>query len=404
MPPPETKKPSLLPQSLAGRKRLGHSEQLDLYASAKTRQVQVSDYMLQHCPEFGKQVEALTSCSSWLWFHDFFRLGKVLLRGGITCKSYLLCAPCALRRSAALTRAYLPVIKHLLLEHPDWHPVLITKTIRNGPALGPLFKQFTGAHSSLMRARRDAFRSGKSTVRIKKPTVYASFHGGVGSYEYKRGKNSKLWHPHSHEIAFITPAEHKIECFEDIRTDDQGNKHVFKASYHPVDLQNRLREEWKLLTAGSYVCDVRMICWDANGPTQDEDALFGAVAEVMGYCLKMVDVDPADQVAAWQLLRTRRLTYSYGEMRNVELPPEAYDTDDDIPADEPWIEREYRWWSGRYNLRKVRLQADALFPEPVSSGRPRKGRRKSSARESSEAVSRDAVKDWLASMQVGIKV
>jgi hypothetical protein len=401
-------KPSTLSDSLVGRREgLGHEEQLGLYASAKKRQEQVSGHMVQHCPDYGKQVEALISCGSWLWFHDFFRLCKVLLRGGITCKQPLLCPPCALRRSAAYTRAYYPVIRYILQQHPDWHPVLITKTIRNGPDLAPLFKQFTGAHSKLMAARRNSFKV-NSTVRIKFPTVYASFHGGVGSYEYKRGSGSDVWHPHSHELAFISPADHRIAPVEELRWRkvDGERVQVKQIVYKPVDLQSRLRSEWHKLTGWSWVCDIRMVSWGADGPINDEDSLFGAVSEVMGYCLKMQEISPADQVTAWEVLRGRRLTYSYGCLRNVELPPEAYDTDDEIPADEPWIEREYQYHfgAGRYNLRKVRLQADALFPEPVSSGLPRKGRRKSSARESSEAVSRDAVKDWLASMQVGIKV
>lgn len=390
-PPEKQKKPSLSPPG-KGKKRLGHLEQLALYASAKRRQEQVATWMLQETPEFVKQAEALNGCGSWLWFHNFFRLNKVLLRGGITCKQHILCAPCALRRSAAYAKAYFPVIKHLLDSNSGFAPVLITKTIRNSPDLGSLYSQFTKAHSGLMQSRRNALKAKR--LRLRNPTVYASLHGGVGSYEYKRGKNSDLWHPHSHEIALISLADWQIEPIQIYKG---KNSFDLQTIWKPLELEHRLREEWKMLTAGSFMCDVRMIGWNEDGE-YDEEGLFGAVAEVMGYCLKMQDISPADQVEAYRVLRRRRLTYTYGCLRNVELPPEAYDTDELIPEDEPWIELEYRWWSGGYNLTSVREQDQAYFSRP----QPKTGSRKKTPSVKVLRETDQTIQDWLSSMQSAV--
>jgi hypothetical protein len=39
----------------------------------------------------------------------------------------------------------------------------------------------------------------------------------------------------------------------------------------------------------------------------------------------MQDISPADQVEAYRVLRRRRLTYTYGCLRNVELPDQRFD-------------------------------------------------------------------------------
>ncbi len=307
-PPDKQKKPSLSPTGNQ-KERLGHLEQLALYTAAKRRQEQVATWMQQETPEFVKQAEALNSCGSWLWFHNFFRLNKVLLRGGITCKQHILCATCALRRSAAYAKAYFPVIKHTLDSNPGFAPVLITKTIRNSPDLRGLYNQFTRAHSELMLARRHAMQA--KSLRLQTPTIYAAFHGGVGSYEYKRGKNSKDWHPHSHEIGLITLADLEVVPVNEYcwRKINGVMRYVQEVVWKPLALEKQLQEEWKLLTGGSWKCDVRMIGWNEQGQ-YDEEGLYGAVAEVMGYCLKMQDISPADQVEAYRVLRRRRLTYT----------------------------------------------------------------------------------------------
>lgn len=391
MKPPEIVKPSSL-----FREGLGHEQQLDLYASAKQRQEQVASWMLQYRPDLVKQADKLHSCASWLIFHDFFRLNRVLLRGGITCKQHLLCAPCALRRSASYTKAYYTVIKYLLLQSPDWVPVLITKTIRNSSSLPLIYDQFCCAHRDLIQRRRDASKPG----RIVTPTVYAACHGGVGSYEYKRGRGSGLWHPHSHEIALLTRADWQWTPTDVQRRRKIGGRsqYVTETVTKPLDFEAALSQEWSDLTGGSWVVDVRLVDSHAvDASAACEDHLYNAVAETMSYALKAQDLAPADQVEAYDVLKRRRLTYTYGCLRSVDLPSEAYDLDETIAKDEPWLEREYRWWSGRYNLHQVRQQVDALISEPDKHLRqPRRGRPVTKV----TGITRQSVKDYL---QSGVK-
>lgn len=398
----EKEKANFLSNGLGAPKRkLTHEQQLALYADAKQRQQRVAQWMVNNAPDLVKQQQSLSVCASLLIFHHYYRLHKHLLRGGMTCKQHLVCHPCSLRRSASYAKTYYRSVQHLLKEHSDWAPVLITKTIRNSHDLGKLFQEFTKAHAKLIQRRRNALKA--KTLRLKNPTIYSAFLGGAGSYEYKRGKNSKLWHPHSHEIAFIRWADWDITSVKELRWRKVNGerKQVEEIVWKPLEIESRLREEWKKLTVGSWMCDVRMIAWNENGLTHDEDALFGAVAEVMGYCLKMQDISPEHQVEAYRVLRRRRLTYTYGALREVELPDETVDEDETIPADEPWVELIYRWWADRseYSLAEPpRQPADALLPSLQSS--PRKGKAQKTRKTGKDAETdnglMDIINSWIA--------
>jgi hypothetical protein len=401
----EKEKVNFLSNGLAAPKRkLTHSEQLALYADAKQRQQRVAQWMLQHAPDLVKQQQTLTVCASLLIFHHYYRLNKHLLRGGITCKQHLLCAPCSLRRSASYAKAYFRAVQHLLKEHPDWAPVLITKTVRNTSDLGGQFRAISAAHAKLMLRRRHALDA--KTLRIKNPTIYAAFQGGVGSYEFKIGKNSKQSHLHSHELAFIRTVDWQISPVreERWRKVNGERKQVTETVWKPLEIQSRLREEWKkILKDGSWHCDVRMVAWGPDGLTGDNDVLFCAVAEVMGYCLKMQEMSPLHQVYAYRVLRRRRLTYTYGALRNVELPDEAVDADD-IPADEPWVELIYRWWADRaeYSLAEPpRQPADSLLPSIQSVPKKDKAEMKRKTGKDAPAASdmQDIIDNWIAGLE-----
>ncbi len=401
----QKEKVNFLSEGLGNPKRkLTHDEQLALYANAKQRQQRVAHWMLQNAPDLVKQQESLSVCASLLIFHHYYRLHRHLLRGGITCKQHLLCAPCSLRRSASYAKAYYRAIQHLLKEHADWAPVLITKTIRNSSNLGTLYQEFIKAHAKLILRRRHALQAKK--IRLKTPTIYSAFLGGVGSYEYKRGAFSKLWHPHSHELAFIRFVDWKITPVREFRWRKVDGKRVQieETVYKPLEIESRLREEWKQLTGGSWVCDVRMVAWSDQGLTQNDEELFGAVAEVMGYCLKMQEISPDDQVEAYRILRRRRLTYTYGALRNVELPDEAMDDDDTIPEDEPWVELIYRWWADRkeYSLAEApRQPADALIsPHQSLPKKSSRGKRKKVQEETASGDILDIINDWIAQQEV----
>jgi len=108
------KAPELHSEVLAGSDaEQEHKERLRKYAGAKKHSVAVASYIVANEPLLYKEAELLAACSSWLIFRFFYLAGKYRMIGGCTCKKHLLCAMCALRRSAKTVMVYalFPIIK-----------------------------------------------------------------------------------------------------------------------------------------------------------------------------------------------------------------------------------------------------------------------------------------------------
>jgi hypothetical protein len=289
-----------------------------------------------------KEYYALHGCASWLRFHHYYNIGEYRLRDGITCKKHLLCNCCAIRRSAILVKTYEERIRHLLAEHPDWIPVLITKTVKNGPDLNERFRHISKAHRSLSDRRRHALSS-KTTACVDSVLRYV--HGAAGSYEFKRGEGSDLWHPHMHEVALLDGSRFTFS--------QQTRKK--KNVWVPLEFEAELRREWNAITGDSYIIDVRRI--DIN----NEKDFFGGFCEAFKYALKMNELDTADQIHAYKTLKGKRLVYSYGALWGLEVPDDLSDNVDDL-ALQPYEELFYRFGSTRYVLKERRKQEDAECP------------------------------------------
>ena len=377
--PPEIEKPLHLSESLAGQEGRGRAEQLEIYTRLKAHQELVSSYILSDFPRLVKEHRKLLDCGSHLVFHNFYRVNVYLLRNGFFCKQHLLCLPCAFRRSGVYTHTYKQAVRYLLDANPGLLPVLITKTVKDGADLKERYRHLAKAHSALMQRRRNAFK--KNTVRIQNPTVLRHIHGAAGAFEFKRGKNSGLWHPHSHEVALID--RHAVEFVPVLR---RGSLVMV-----PLEFEAALSEEWKSLTGDSWIVDVRLI------DTSDPAKFHGAIAECFKYALKMNDLEPDDQVAAYLALRTCRMIYSYGCLRSVEVPEDESRDESEIDlTDEPWYEEHLNWFQGQYRLHKRLSSEEALFPafEPAAQKKkaapPKRG--------NFSAITSEHIKDWLDSM------
>lgn len=328
-----------------------HQKTLGSYAAAKQHQEGVSAFILAHHPELVKEYHILRGCASWLRFHHYFATGESTdeyrLREGITCKKHLLCNCCAIRRSAILVKTYEERIRHLLTEHPDWVPVLITKTVKNGPDLDERFRHITKAHRHLVHNRRNALTS----VSWRSDSVLRYVHGAAGSYEFKRGSGSSDWHPHMHEVALLDGSR-----FSFTQQTRKGKK-----VWVPLEFEAELRREWNAITGDSYIIDVRRI--DIN----NEKDFFGGFCEAFKYALKMNELDTADQIHAYKTLKGRRLVYSYGALWGLEVPDDLSDAIDDLERSIlPYEELLYRWQSDRrrYKLEE-RIPQDAAFCPPA---------------------------------------
>lgn len=329
---------SLSSEVLAGSEsgEKGHHERLSRYAKAKTHQLNVLDYILTSEPDLAREARQMEGCSHTLIFRHWYTVNKYRLIGGCTCKKHLLCAMCALRRSAKTVKEVEKKIKTVLSENPHLVPVLITMTIRNGESLNERYKHITKSKKTLLHSRRNALHG----ERRKTKSVTSLIHGSVGSYEFKQGQGGHGWHPHSHEIALLDPA---VE-FQNI---------VLKGKEVscPVMFQQALSQEWLKITSDSFVVDVRRI-EACEGKTYDE-SLLKAICEASKYALKLNDMEIPDQIHAYKVLRCRRLTFSYGSLWGIKVPD---DMNDDIESELellPYVDLVYQFYSGQYSQTDV---------------------------------------------------
>lgn len=322
----QRKAPELLSEVLADEgAEQGHRERLRKYTGAKRHSRDVASYILEHSPLLYKTAEQVRACSSWLIFRHYFTAGQYRLIGGCTCKKHLLCAMCALRRSAKTVREYEAKIRQVMDENPGLMPVLLTLTVKNGPDLDERTRHLDSAVSRMIDNRRKAKAGGRHT------TVFRLLHGGAGAFEFKRGSNSGLWHPHIHMIALVPSGSDLL------------------------DLEWNLSKEWRNLTCDSHNVDVRPI------DMSSEESRFGAICEVFRYALKFGEMEIEDQVHAYKILNGRRLVRSFGSLRGVKISEDLHDTIEDQLQLQPYMDLVYRYSQDKgYFLSEVTDTGDQL--------------------------------------------
>ena len=179
---------------------------------------------------------------------------------------------------------------------------MVTLTVKDGPDLAERFKHLQKSQHELWK--RKGRRRGSSLDGVQ---------GAVWSYEFKRGKNSGLWHPHLHMIAL---AENMPDA-------------------------KKLADEWRNITGDSFIVDVR--------PISEEDPVSGFV-EVFKYAVKFSDQPKEDTIHAFEVLKGKRLLASAGCFRGVPEPDDLGDDTDDLEG-LPYVRLFYRYLSaGGYSL------------------------------------------------------
>lgn len=267
----------------------------------------MSDYA--HQKGFVKLAATMRSCGDYLVFRDYYTVGKVRLHAAQFCKKHILCPFCAIRRGSKMVTAYLERLASILADAPNLKAYLVTATVKNGPDLGERFQHLS---SSVQKLHKDRFRG-----RGREVTKAA---GAVWSYEFKRGKNSGLWHPHMHSIWLC----------ED-----------------PPD-QHKLRNEWHHITGDSMIVDVT--------PFHDQQDVIGGFLEVFKYAVKFGDdLSLDDNWHAYETLVGKRLIASFGAFRAVEIPESLLDE----PLDGlPFVEHFFQFFRDLgYSLQPGRLRS-----------------------------------------------
>jgi hypothetical protein len=231
------------------------------------------------------------------------------------CKTHLLCPLCAIRRGSKLVQAYMDRLAVVKAAQPDLMPFLVTFTVKDGPDLSERFNHLFHSIQKLHKSRLGTWQH--SEARKASAAVW--------SYEFKRGANSGLWHPHVHAVWLCREAP------------DQA----------------ALAAQWKAITGDSYIVDVR--------PFHDEQETLSGFLEVFKYAVKFADLPMADNWEGYEKLRGKRLIASFGDFRGIEVPEDLTDT----PLDElPYLEMLYKFVYGvGYSHAAGDRQVEKVFPE-----------------------------------------
>jgi len=314
-----------------------HQKQLSEYAKHKKRTLtKVCRLILAKYPRLCKLLPRLESCGNFLNYLHFFEKDIWRLKSGFTCQLHFLCGCCARRRSVRFSYRYAEKALRLKKENPNLKFYFVTLTMKNGEDLAVLTDRLSDAKKKMLVHRRQALAA-STTARGKiLDTIFQFMEGGVGTYEFKRGKNSGLWHPHIHMLVCserefdLTPVEEPEYGInpETGKFGIIGSKIVYKA----LELQHGVSKEWVELTGDSFITDARWV------DDTDEDELYRVLFEVFGYTLKMNDLSPEDQLYAYDVLsqkgRSRRLIFSFGNFRGVShAEPESDEIEDDLKGE-----------------------------------------------------------------------
>ena len=226
----------------------------------------------------------LSGCGIALEFHTLIDAAgqPTRLNAGMFCRQAHLCSKCARARAARHVVAYAPKITQ---EAEHRFPYLATFTIKNGPDLAAQFEYLRKGISRFNYRRKHA-------IQRNTTDPIGLIDGYVGSFEFKRGKGSGLWHPHIHLVLLtsrpLTPEE-----------------------------SLRIREVWCECVdaeASPHAQDIR--------PIVDADAIL----EVFKYPLKFDELSHDDRWDTFNIMRGRRLVISAGCLRGVTVA-ESYNDD-----------------------------------------------------------------------------
>lgn len=276
------------------------------YGAAHHRALLMADYAVAQREV--KIAHKLVQCGSYLLFRHYLAVDEVRLMAADFCKKHLLCPLCAIRRGAKLVQAYLERLEVIGQYHPRVSAYLVTLTVKDGEDLGERFDHLRQGMRKLLQARRNF---GK--VRSAPSTESAKAIGGVGSYEFKRGRNSGLWHPHVHMVWL---------CYE---------------APDPAALS----AEWRRITGDSYIVDVR--------PFHDQEDVVSGFLEVFKYAVKFSDLPLADNWQGYLTLSRQRLVFSFGEFFGVDVPDNL--ADELLPDEQRYVDLLFRYVAGAKNYR-----------------------------------------------------
>jgi len=332
----------------------GPKEKLERYQTARESTANILPFLNDCNSPLKRYHQVVSDCASWLVFRHYYQANETRVIKANFCRKQLLCQVCAMRRSALQVREYEKKLRSVLDQ--DMVPVLVTLTVKNGVCLNDRFQHIDQALTRLIKKRHDSISKGR------KNTIMRHVLGGAGSYEFKRGSGSDLWHPHAHQIWLLRKGDFAFAM-------RQRKKRMV---WVPLEFEKALRGEWKALTGDSFMVDVRRI------ETENDKDRFGALCEAFKYSLKLNDLEPKDQIAAAEVLQGRRLQRSFGNLYGVEIDEKLEDDHDENLG--PYLDLVYQYNSAGYVLiektdygpmtagQKKRRKRNNGYPDQTYSG------------------------------------
>lgn len=299
---------------------------LGRYAVAHRRALAMAHYLMTSDEikhgnklKYRKLGAKLQKCGDWLVFRHYYTADQVRLHKANFCKKHIVCPFCAIRRGAKYLKAYTQKLSCILAEKPTLKPYLVTFTVKDGPDLKERYNHLVKGIRTMMQARRSYISNPKKNKHCEAAKATA----GVYSNEFKRGRNSGEWHPHSHMVWLCQESPDKF----------------------------KLSEEWLKYTGDSFIVDVT--------PFYNEDDIVSGFCEVFKYAVKFSELPLPDNLHAFEVLGGKRLVGSFGDFRGVEVPENL---EDEIREDDlPFIEMFYKFTTCGYSLVKAvegDIQAD----------------------------------------------
>lgn len=315
-----------------------------------------------------EKIDKISDCASIIELRDsFVQVGNTYeqimkVAAANYCKQHTVCPVCS-DRLQSRRRAHFqdPIKKQAeMVEENKRFAYLVTYTIKDGESLSERLdhlKESKKAFRKMGQRRGSARRSRGEAGKIK---------AGISTIEIKRGKKSKLWHVHSHDLVFTdSPIDYSIYDKGKKRKLDQIygkkipadklrsaalNTVYFSGSVVPA---SKVSTEWLRATGGdSMSISVERIRHIPKNVSGKKKRMFQKMTfvqsvsyqakEVLKYITKPDENNIADSLIVLNETYNKRMVATYGEFRGVT----ADDYNDNPDEKESFV---MVWKNGNYS-------------------------------------------------------
>jgi hypothetical protein len=277
------------------------------------------------------------------------------------CKQHVICPICADRMQARRRAKFNDPIKNQasLVKSGSRHAYLLTYTIADGDSLSERLEH--------LKESKKAFRKmGQVRQGDRSKGEAGKIRAAVSTFEIKRGKNSKQWHVHCHDLVFTdAPLDYQVYDAEikkqlhnrygkhipaDILNDSALQRVKFQGS---TVATSKISSEWFRATGGDSmsisVDKIRHIPKNAHGKKKRmfqkmsfEDSVAYQAKEVLKYISKPSELNINDSIIILNETFNKRMVATYGEFRGVTT--DDYNDEKD-PDDSNYV---MVWKDGKY--------------------------------------------------------